>query len=139
VHVSDARRPSIVPYFGYRDAATAIGWLEEAFGFETTMRWLADDGSVQHAELRSDDGVIMLGQLPDAIGPDEPSRIPAAHGVYVVVGDVDAHHERAVAAGAEVVYPPEDTEWGTRRYRVLDPEGYEWSFGSYVPGATPER
>jgi uncharacterized glyoxalase superfamily protein PhnB len=33
-----------------------------------------------------------------------------------------------------VVYPPEDTEWRTRRYRVLDPEGYEWSFGNYRPG-----
>ena len=68
--------------------------------------------------------------------PDDPSRTPAAHGVYVVVEDVDAHHERAVAAGAEIVYPPEATEWGTRRYRALDPEGYEWSFGSYVPGST---
>ena len=25
-----------------------------------------------------------------------------------------------------MVYPPEDTEWGTCRYRVLDSEGYEW-------------
>jgi hypothetical protein len=33
-----------------------------------------------------------------------------------------------------VVYPPEDTEWRTCRYRVLDSEGYEWSFGSYRPG-----
>ena len=34
-----------------------------------------------------------------------------------------------------VPYPPKDSEWGTRRCRVLDPEGYEWSFGSYRPGA----
>jgi uncharacterized glyoxalase superfamily protein PhnB len=47
---------------------------------------------------------------------------------------VDDHFERAVATGATVVFPPEDTEWGTRRYRVLDPEGNEWSFGSYRPG-----
>ncbi len=27
-------------------------------------------------------------------------------------------------------------EFGTRRYRARDPEGYEWSFGTYVPGAS---
>jgi len=50
------------------------------------------------------------------------------------VEDVDTHFEVARSGGARVVYPPQDTEWGTRRYRVLDPEGYEWSFGSYRPG-----
>ena len=54
-------------------------------------------------------------------------------GLYVYVEDVDAHFAQARAGGARLVYPPEDTEWGTRRYRVLDPEGYEWSFGSYRP------
>jgi uncharacterized glyoxalase superfamily protein PhnB len=52
----------------------------------------------------------------------------------VYVEDVDEHFERARAGGARVVYPPEDTQWGTRRYRLLDPEGYEWSFGNYRPG-----
>jgi hypothetical protein len=60
--------------------------------------------------------------------------VGASVGQGVYVEDIDAHFERAQAAGARVVYPPEDTEWGTRRYRVLDPEGYEWSFGNYQPG-----
>jgi hypothetical protein len=29
--------------------------------------------------------------------------------------------------------PARETDFGTRRYRALDPEGYEWSFGSYRP------
>jgi hypothetical protein len=49
--------------------------------------------------------------------------------------DDDGCHERAVAAGGRSVFGPEDTEWGTRRARVLDPEGGEWSFGTYEPGA----
>jgi uncharacterized glyoxalase superfamily protein PhnB len=56
-------------------------------------------------------------------------------GVYLVVDDVEATFARALDAGATVVFEPEDTEWGTRRARVLDPEGYEWSLGSYRPGA----
>jgi hypothetical protein len=36
-------------------------------------------------------------------------------------------------------YPPEETDFGTRRYRALDPEGYEWSFRSYRPATTELR
>jgi uncharacterized glyoxalase superfamily protein PhnB len=38
-------------------------------------------------------------------------------------------------AGGHKVFEPEHTEWGTRRARVLDPEGGEWSLGTYEPGA----
>lgn len=55
-------------------------------------------------------------------------------GLYLLVDDVDRCHDRAVAAGGRSVFGPEHTEWGTRRARVLDPEGGEWSFGSYEPG-----
>ena len=126
-----------VPYFSYRDAAAALDWLETAFGFERTQDYRDDSGTVLHAELSFGDGRMMVGSgeppAPTTSREDETS--PRAHGVYVVVDDVDASHARAVAAGARVVYPPEDTEFGTRRFRVLDPEGYEWSFGSYAPAA----
>jgi uncharacterized glyoxalase superfamily protein PhnB len=56
--------------------------------------------------------------------------------IYVYIEDVDAHFAQAQAGGALIVYPPEDSEWWTRRYRVLGSEGYEWSFGSYRPGTT---
>ena len=125
-----------VPYFSYRDAGAALDWLETAFGFERTQEYRDDSGTVVHAELRFGDGSIMLGSgEPPAPEPGRARETsPRAHGVYAVVDDVDAAHERAVAAGAHVVYPPEETEFGTRRFRALDLEGYEWSFGSYAPG-----
>lgn len=60
--------------------------------------------------------------------------LSTGHGLYVITDDVDDFYERATAAGALSVIPPEDTGWGSRRARVLDPGGYEWSFGSYAPG-----
>lgn len=126
-------RPTTVPYFSYRDAAAAMVWLGEAFGFRKVQAYSTPEGEVVHAEMSFGGGVIMLGTGdPPPVG-DPRATSPNGHGVYVVVEDVDAHHERAVAAGARVVYPPEDTEFGTRRYRALDPEGYEWSFGTYSP------
>ena len=52
---------------------------------------------------------------------------------YIIVQDVDAHHARAVAAGAKVVMPPEDKDYGGRGYACLDPEGHLWNFGSFDP------
>ena len=122
-----SRMPTVYPYFGYRDAAAALKWLAEAFGFVKTQEILAANGTIAHAEMTFGNGAILLGTATN----DIPK--PAEHGIYVYVEDIDAHYERAKTAGATIVFPPENTEWGTRRYRCLDPEGYEWSFGTYRP------
>ena len=127
--------PTIVPYFGYRDAAAALRWLVEAFGFEERQAYAAPDGTVMHAETAFGGGVVMIGTGEPPAEEDAAAPSPTGHGVYVLVDDVDAHHERAKAAGARIVYGPEDTDFGTQRYRVLDPEAYEWSFGTYSPSA----
>lgn len=123
----------IVPYLSYRDPDAAIAFLADAFGARTLVRW-EDGGIVQHAEVAIGDATVMLGTA-DHQEPDVHDR-SVGQGRYLAVDDVDAHFKQAEAAGAIVVFPPEDTEWGTRRYRVLDPEGYEWSAGSYRPGET---
>jgi uncharacterized glyoxalase superfamily protein PhnB len=52
---------------------------------------------------------------------------------YIIVPDADAHHARAIAAGAEVVYPLKTEDYGGRGYSCRDPEGHLWSFGTYDP------
>jgi uncharacterized glyoxalase superfamily protein PhnB len=124
--------PTMYPYLSYRDADAAPRFSEDAFGFTTSVRWDDPGGTLQHAEVTFGEGAVMMGTAEHPTAPLEGTSV--GQGVYVHVEDVDAHFARAQAAGARVVYPPGDTEWGTRRYRVLDPEGYEWSFGSYRPG-----
>jgi uncharacterized glyoxalase superfamily protein PhnB len=48
----------------------------------------------------------------------------------VFVDDVDAHHARAVVAGANVIFAPIDQPYGQREYGVSDPEGRIWSFAT---------
>lgn len=120
--------PQIVPYLSYENGVAAVDFLTSAFGFEVVVHVVDDDGTLQHAELKYGTGMVLLGT---------ETREKGSPGIYVVVEDVDAHHAKAMAAGATLVYPPEDTEWGTRRYRVKDPEGHEWSFGSYQPALDP--
>ncbi|QFZ19989.1 VOC family protein [Saccharothrix syringae] len=124
-------------YFGYRDAPAALRWLKEAFGFETTMNFPDEHGGVMHAELRLDDAVVIV--FSDRDGYQRPPRRgdTGGFGVYLTLADeaaVDALYARAVAAGAVTVWEPAGTEWGNYRFRVLDPEGYEWSFGIHRPG-----
>ncbi|WP_411700549.1 VOC family protein [Conyzicola sp.] len=120
-------------YLSYRDARAAIDWLV-ACGFETVRRIDGDDGRVVHSEMRLGEAVVIVSSndldYDHAVLVGEPS----GHGIYLMVPDVDAVYARAVAAGATPVIEPEDTEWTTRRARVYDPEGIEWSFGSYEPG-----
>jgi uncharacterized glyoxalase superfamily protein PhnB len=53
-------------------------------------------------------------------------------GHYVEVGDVDAHCERARAAGAAILREPEEPGIGARIYTAEDPEGHRWMFGQPV-------
>jgi uncharacterized glyoxalase superfamily protein PhnB len=123
---------TVFPTLRYRDAAAAIDFLERAFGFSRHAVH-GSDGVVEHAELRHGDGMIMLGQARDneysAIAPP-----PGSGATYVAVDDVDALHDRARAAGAEIVRGPVDMDYGSRELTARDPEGNLWSFGTYRPG-----
>jgi len=128
---------TIFPAIRFDDARTMIQWLGEAFGFEPMAVYDAPDGSVAHAELRLERGAIMIGQSrADDFGTLSPRTAGGVtQMIYAWVADVDAHHRRAVDAGAEIVRPLADTPYGSREYSARDPEGHVWSFGSYLPGA----
>jgi PhnB protein len=116
----------IAPYLLYEDGAAAIDFLTQAFGFEEAMR-MDEDGVVNHAELRLGDDSILLGDPGENYkNPKNANHYSAL--VHVYVDDVDAHFERAKAAGAEIVMDPTDQEYGDRRYDAKDPEGHLWSF-----------
>ena len=122
-------------YLSYRDAAAAIRWLE-ALGFGVLVQQRDDAGRVVHAELVRDDLVVMLGDDDSGFGIPALSGASTGVGVYLVIDDVDGLFATALATGGSAVLAPEDTGWGGRRARVLDPEGREWSFGTYQPGST---
>jgi len=135
--VTDPTR--IFPTLRYRDAAAMIGWLQEAFGFVVHADYRDDDGSVVHAQLAYGSGMVMLSRSGDR-GYDRlvatpGDGAPQTGGIYIAVDDVDAHHDRARAAGAEIVMALTDQPYGSRDYSARDPEGYVWSFGTYWPKA----
>ena len=129
---------TIIPTLRYQNAPAAIDWLCRAFGFERHLVVPGDNGNIEHAQLVLGNGMIMLGtQRDDEFG--KLQKTPAEIGgvgtqsPYIIVADADAHHARAVAAGAKVVYALKDEDYGGRGYSCRDPEGHLWSFGTYDP------
>lgn len=129
---------TIFPALRYRDAAAAIEWLGRAFGFEPRTVVDGEPGTVAHAELTFDGAMIMLGSArpPESDAYSKAAPPLGGTALYMVVGDPDAHCERARAAGAEIVRAPQDTDYGSREYSARDPEGNVWSFGTYQPWAS---
>jgi uncharacterized glyoxalase superfamily protein PhnB len=133
---------TVIPSLRYRDAAKAIDWLCRAFGFERHLVVPGEEGGIAHAQLGFGHGMIMLGSAGrHGGGYDELVQTPAeaggtpTQGIYVIVEDADGHCARARAAGAEIVLPLSDKDYGGRDYTCRDPEGHVWSFGTYDPWA----
>ena len=125
----------------YEDAAAALAWLEEAFGFETIMRLTDADGKVAHAEMRYGNGAIMVGTSGWADWAKSPRNVGGANtqSVHVAVDDVEAHYARAKAAGAAIAAEPEEQFYGDRIYRAVDCEGHCWTFSQRVRDVPTDR
>jgi len=134
-----------IPMLSYEDVGRAAEWISDAFGFRETGRFADEDGTVSHANMELDSAVVMLGRpSADYQGPKRHAELCeharrwsetpfVVDGVLVYLDDVDAHFERARAAGAKILSELEDNDAvGQRQYRAEDLEGHRWMFAEYV-------
>ncbi|OHB26525.1 MAG: glyoxalase [Phenylobacterium sp. RIFCSPHIGHO2_01_FULL_69_31] len=125
----------------YRDPKAALKFLEAAFGFELFMLIEDGEGNLVHSEMRFRDTAIMVGyewsddyKSPASVGGK------VTQSVHIQVDtDIDAHCERARAAGMEIVMAPADQFYGARTYRCRDPEGHIWTVAQEVRAVTREE
>ena len=112
----------------FRDADSMMAWLS-AVGFIEHATYRDEQGEVVHAEwLWPGGGGIMFGADTNGIVHNV-----GGSATYLVCDDPDAHFDKSVAAGATVVREMVDQDYGGRGGSVEDPEGNQWSFGSYQP------
>jgi uncharacterized glyoxalase superfamily protein PhnB len=111
------------------DARALIRFLVDVLGFEETAVY-GEGARVDHAELSWPlGGGIMLGSARDDTNDPRPLQ-PGSFGA-VVTDNPDELFTRVTAAGAQVLQPLHDTDYGSRDFTVRDPEGNRWSFGTY--------
>jgi uncharacterized glyoxalase superfamily protein PhnB len=122
--------PTVWPTIRARDARALIRFLVDVLGFEETVVY-GEGERVDHAQLDWPlGGGVMLGSARDDDGTVVPTA-PGSAGCYVVTDEPDALFERARAAGATIARDLYDTDYGSRDFAIVDPEGNRWSFGTY--------
>ncbi|CAN5162707.1 VOC family protein [soil metagenome] len=126
--------PPIASALFYRDPKAAYLWLEKAFGLEPSMVISDADGNLVHSQMTFGGGRVMIGtewsddhKSPASVGGKNTQTVH----IHLSEG-LDAHCERARAAGAEIMQEPDDQFYGDRTYRARDPEGHMWTFGMTV-------
>ena len=124
------RRQTIIPQLPYADIRAALAFLERAFGFREipTSRMEGADGVIHHALVEFGDSVIGIGTqgAHGAVSP-QSGGIESQY-LSVAVADVEAHYQRALAAGARIAKEPRGHGAGVSAYEALDPEGHRWRF-----------
>jgi PhnB protein len=122
-----------------RDAPRAIEFYKEAFGATELMRLNDPSGNIIHAQIK-------IGDSPIDIAPEqgEYNRSPQSLGgstvpIGLFVQDVDAFAEKAIAAGAKVVFPIADWFYGDRGGRLEDPFGHLWIVSTHKEDLAPEE
>ena len=114
----------------YRDAVAALDYLAAGLGFDRAAAHVSPDDPtrVDHAQMSwPGGGDIMFGSASD----DAPTGVAFAYLVVAEDADVDRLHHQALEHGFTTVREPADMDYGGRGSTVADPEGNEWSLGSY--------
>ena len=132
---------TITPALSYQDPRAALAFLTRAFGFELDMLIEDEAGNLAHSQMVFGDGRVMVGtewtddnKSPKSIG-GKCTQTVHIH----LKEDIDAHCERARAAGADIFAAPETQFYGDRTYRARDPEGHIWTFSQTVEVLTPAQ
>ena len=123
----------IIPVLTYQDIQAAHDFLVHAFGFVAGGVHRSPEGQPIHGEVRAGDAAIWLHRVTPEYHLESPRAVDVANsGLFVHVDDVDAHYERARAAGARIDSEPVDQPYGQREYGARDLEGHRWWFAAPV-------
>jgi PhnB protein len=122
-------KTSLAPMLAVRNGIQAIEFYKTAFGAIELFR--VDDGSGSVvAQMSIDDCEFWLADE----SPDDFNFSPATLGggtvrMVLTVENPDAVFDRAVTAGASVVWEVEDQPYLWRVGRIEDPFGHHWEIG----------
>jgi uncharacterized glyoxalase superfamily protein PhnB len=129
---------SVIPVLAYADVRRATEWLCRVFGFVERLRI-----GEHRAQLRiGDDGAMIVAEYIDRAQRPPPASAPAddaSHLVMVRVGDVQAHYERSLSHGGEILQAPIDHPFGERQYVVRDIGGHRWTFSQTISDVHPDE
>ena len=123
---------AISPLLSVRHGAKAIEFYKAAFGADELFRVDDDKGNVVARLSVAGAEFSLADESPEHANFSPESLGGGTVRMVMTVEDPDAAFERAVTAGAKVVWPVSN-QHGWRLGRIVDPFGHHWEIGKPLP------
>lgn len=123
--IGDVQITGSDPVLAVHDLDDSGAWYRDVLGCQ-----IAEVDPGNWVFCRSGGVTFMLGRCPDVPAASEIGD--HSYVAYLHVDDVDGFHQRAVAAGAEVVKAPRDEPWGMREFGLRSPDGHRFMLGQSI-------
>lgn len=110
-----------------------ITFYTDGLGAVEHRRWTNDDGSLHVAELSINGALFHIHEEKPGSEKLEPSK---NKGITTLIGlfveDVDAVMNKALNAGATILNPAQNYDYGYRQGEFKDPFGHHWLIESKI-------
>ena len=127
------QKTAIAPMLSVRNGVRAIQFYKAAFGADELFR-LDDKRGAVVARLSVGEAEFWLAdESPEHLNFSPESLGGGSVRMVMIVNDPDAAFERAITAGATVVWPVTN-QYGWRLGRIVDPFGHHWEIGKPLAG-----
>jgi PhnB protein len=123
---------TVSPYIVVPGVAKLIDFAKQAFGATEVHVSKRPDGSVQHAEIKIGDSIVMMGEAQSG-GKNFPAML------HLYVDGVDAVYRRALEAGAKSLREPADQPYGDRSGGVEDAFGNQWWISTHIEDVSSDE
>jgi uncharacterized glyoxalase superfamily protein PhnB len=123
---------TVSPYLVVAGVAKLIDFAKQAFGAKEVFLSKRPDGSIQHAEVKIGDSIVMMGE-----GGPGGKQFPGM--LHLYMENVDGVYQRAIQAGAKSLREPADQPQGDRMGGVEDEFGNQWWIATHIEDVTPEE
>lgn len=128
----------LYPRLVVADASRAIDFYVAVFGAREIARYTMPDGKIVHAELEIGGATVALKDEGD--GDPAPTTLGGTPVMLALdVDNADAVADAMVRAGATVIYPVADQDYGERGGRLADPFGHQWMIGQHIEDLSTEE
>jgi uncharacterized glyoxalase superfamily protein PhnB len=128
-----APNSAVIPVLYYPDVREAVEWLTKALPFVERLRI----GNHRCQLVHGNGAVVVAEPGGHANAASSTLQSAGAHSVMLRVTGIDAHFQRATAAGARVLAEPAEHMYGERQCSFLDPWGRPWTLSETIFDSDP--
>ncbi|WP_336513844.1 VOC family protein [Pollutibacter soli] len=125
--MSSEKKFAFAPQLYIPHGVEDVSFYVDGLGARELRRFSNDDGTVHVAEFLLGDQIFHLHETSERINclsPAEAKSSTVMIGLFV--DDVDAVMQSAEKAGAKIINPAQDYDYGYRQGELVDPFGHLW-------------